>query len=384
VDELTRASSGRRVGLVYEEDYFWHESKVDFGPLVEGDAQFETPEARRRLLQLLMKLGLAERCVRLRATALSESDLVRVHDAAYVQRIREADATGGEAGESAPFGTGSFQVARRSAGGVHAAVANVMDGGVDCAFALVRPPGHHAERGRGRGFYIFANIPLAIEKARSEDQLSRVAVIDWDVHHGNGTQSIYYDDPHTLTISLHQERLYPKDSGTIEEAGGPGAPGTSINVPLPPGSGEGAYLHAWDDLIVPAVTSFEPDLIVVACGFDASQLDPSGRMLLTAASFRTLTRRALQLAADVCGGRLVLAQEGGYSPIYVPLCGAAVIGALLGDEPFDDPLGTIGDVHHQQLQPHQREMIDAAVEHHRAIARPTVSHDGNHSKRPTC
>jgi acetoin utilization deacetylase AcuC-like enzyme len=355
----------RRVGLVVEEDYFWHRSHVDFGPWVEGDAQFETPEARRRLLHLMQRLGQVDRCVRLGATELDDADLTRVHDPAYVAGIRAADATGGEAGESAPFGPGSFRIAARSAGGVHAAVAGVLDATVDTAFALVRPPGHHAERDRGRGFCVFANIAVAVEKARAEMGLVRVAVIDWDVHHGNGTQSIYWDDPDTLTISIHQDRLYPKDSGALDETGGPGAPGSCINVPLPPGSGEGAYLSAWHELIAPAVVGFGPDLVVVACGFDASQLDPSGRMLLTASSFAALTARAVDLAAVTCDGRLVLAQEGGYSPIYVPLCGAAVMSVLLGDDPFEDPFATIGDIHHQAVQPHQRAVIDAARELHR-------------------
>lgn len=350
----------QRVGLVVEEDYFWHRSQVDFGPWVEGDAQFETPEARRRLLQLMTRLGQVDRCIRLRATDIDDEILSLVHDPDYVAGIRAADATGGEAGESAPFGPGSYRIALRSAGGVHAAVAGVLDGRVDSAFALVRPPGHHAERARGRGFCLFANIAVAIEAARVESGLGRVVIIDWDVHHGNGTQSIYWDDPDTLTVSIHQDRLYPKDSGLLEEAGGPGAPGSCINVPLPPGSGEGAYLYAWDELIGPAVAAFAPELVVVACGFDASQLDPSGRMLLTASSFGLLTSRALQVAAEACQGRLVLAQEGGYSPVYVPLCGAAVMAALLGDEPFDDPLATIGDIHHQSLQPHQRAVVDAS------------------------
>ncbi|MBI1377343.1 MAG: class II histone deacetylase [Frankiales bacterium] len=363
---MAPALSVRRVALVHEEDYFWHESRVDFGPWVEGDAQFETPEPRRRLLQLLQRTGLADRCVRVRASELTDDDLVRVHTPAYVARIRAADLTGGEAGESAPFGPGSFSIARRSAGGVHAAVASVLDGTTDCGFALVRPPGHHAEVDRGRGFCIFANIAVAIEKARVSAGAApvRVAVVDWDVHHGNGSQSIYYDDADTLTVSIHQSGLYPKDSGRIEEVGGPAAPGTNINIPLPPGSGEGAYLYAWDTVIAPAVTAFKPDLIVVACGFDASQLDPSGRMLLTAGSFAALTARALDLAGSLCNGRLVLAQEGGYSPIYVPLCGAAVVSSLLGIESLDDPLSGIGGTEQQPLQEHQREIVDRAAQVH--------------------
>jgi acetoin utilization deacetylase AcuC-like enzyme len=210
-----------------------------------------------------------------------------------------------------------------------------------------------------------ANVPIAVEKARAEQGLGRVAIIDWDVHHGNGAQSIYYDDPNTLTISIHQDRLYPTDSGLVEEVGGPAARGQNVNIPLPPGSGEGAYFHAWDHVVVPAVGAFKPEMIVVSCGFDASQLDPSGRMLLTASGFGSLTVRALALAETVCSGRLVLAQEGGYSPIYVPICGAAVVTALLGDpQEIDDPLAMIGNAAHQTLQPHQQAVIDNVAEVH--------------------
>lgn len=351
-------SAVRRVGLVYEEDYFWHRSRVDFGAIVEGDSQFETPEPRRRLLNLLHKLGLTDLCTRVRADELTEADLRRVHAPEYLDRLLAADATGGEAGESAPFGPGSFAIARLAAGGVHAAVDATLAGRTDVAFALVRPPGHHAERARGRGFCLLANVAIAVEKARSQHGLGRVAIVDWDVHHGNGAQSLYYDDPTTLTISIHQDRLYPKDTGMVQEVGGPGALGSNLNVPLPPGSGEGAYLSAWDQVVAGAVERFEPELLVISCGFDASQCDPSGRMLLTAGSFRLLTLRALALADRVCAGRVVLAQEGGYSPIYVPICGASVVEALLGvGKVVDDPLAAIGDVANQSVQPHQAQAV---------------------------
>lgn len=351
---------------MFEERYFWHRAGMDLGSHVEGDAQFETPEARRRLLNLLQRLGLADECARIRATDVGEADLLRVHTEAYVERIRSADETGGEAGEHTPFGPGSYGIACLSAGGAHAAVSAVLDGAVDVAYALVRPPGHHAEAGRGRGYCIFANIAVAIERARAELGLTRVAVIDWDVHHGNGTQSIYYHDPETLTISLHQDRLYPSDSGLVDEIGGEGAEGANINIPLPAGSGEGAYLHAWDSLVEPAVRDFAPELVVVGCGFDASAFDPGGRMLLMASSFRALTARALDLA-ERSGGRLVMVHEGGYSPIYVPICGAAVVETLLGvPARVVDSLAFLGNLPDQALQPHQEQAVCAAVRAHRA------------------
>jgi acetoin utilization deacetylase AcuC-like enzyme len=351
-----------RVGLVHEETYFWHTSRIDFGPDVEGDVQLETPEPRRRLLNLLHRTGLSERAVRLRAHDLTREDLVRVHTPEYVDGIAAANGTGGDAGELTPFGPGSYDIARLSAGGVYAAFEGVLSGGCDSAFALVRPPGHHAERDRGRGYCVFANIAVAAEKARAEGLARRVAVIDWDVHHGNGTQWIYYDDPDTLTVSLHQDRLYPHDSGMVDEVGGPGAEGANVNVPLPAGTGIGGYLHAWDTVVAPAVRAFRPDVVVIACGFDASAFDPNARMLITAGGFRTLTERALDLAAEVCEGRLVMVQEGGYSPFYVPICGAAVIEKLLGEEPGVVDSGAFMDgLPDQELQPHQQTAVAAAL-----------------------
>lgn len=350
-----------RVGLAYEEDYFWHEWLLDFGPFVEPGFQFETPEPRRRMLSLLRKIGLTDLTQWLRASDITHADLLRVHRAEYVDMIEAANEMGGYAGEFTPFGPGGYDIARLSAGGVHASVDAVVSGSVDRAFALVRPPGHHAERDTGRGYCIFANIPVAIEKVRAERGLTRVAVVDWDVHHGNGTQWIYYDDPDTLTISIHQDALYPDDSGTIGERGGPGALGSCINIPLPAGSGRGAYLYAWDEVVAPAVRRFDPDLIVIACGFDASGFDPNARMLLSSNTFRVLTRRAIDLAEQTCGGRLVMAQEGGYSPLYVPLCGAAVVEELLECEPrFDDPGAYLDDLPDQALASHQQERVERA------------------------
>src|SRR5262249_36652641 len=172
-------------------------------------------------------------------------ELLRFHARRYVGSIRAmSEASGGDAGEGAPFGPGSFEVALLAAGGTITAVDAVLDGRVRNAYALVRPPGHHAEADLGRGFCIFGNRGVAIRPRRAARGRGRVAVVDWDVHHGNGAQKAFYRDPGVLTISIHQDRWYPQDSGSIDERGeGPGA-GFNINIPLPPGSGHGAYLAA--------------------------------------------------------------------------------------------------------------------------------------------
>lgn len=352
----------RRCGLVHDERYFWHQSLIHPAPDVEPGFAFEEPAARRRFLNLLMKTGLREQCVHLPPKALSRTDLLRVHTEDYLDEFAELSAgNGGEVGEWAGFGPGSYEVAALSAGGVYEAVRATLTNQVDVAFALVRPPGHHAEPDRARGYCLLANIPLAIHKARADLGIRRVAVVDWDVHHGNGTQTIFYDDPDVLAISLHQNRLYPEDSGGIDETGtGPGI-GTTINVPLPAGSGSGAYTAAFDQIVEPALHAFGPELIVVACGFDASGFDPMGRMILSAATFSDLTQRLLEVAGRLCDGHLVLAQEGGYSAMHVPLCGTAVISTLLGHpQPFIDDYGGLDDLPDQALSETQHTAVQAA------------------------
>lgn len=357
-------STHRRVGLVADEAGFWHESRADFGPSVEPGVQLETPEARRRLLHLIERLGLRRRMTPLEPLALAEADLARVHTADYLAAFRAQSAgAGGELGDFAGFGHGSYEIAVRSAGGVAAAVRAVLDGELDRAYALVRPPGHHAEPDRARGYCLLANIPIALELARARQGLGRVAIVDWDVHHGNGAQRIYWDDPDVLAISLHQDRLYPVESGAVEERGGDAALGATLNIPLPAGSGEGAYLAAFDRVVAPALRAFQPELLVVACGYDAAFLDPSSQMALTSATFGDLTRRVIELAEELCGGRLVIAQEGGYSPLYTPICGAAVVAALLEAEAeteLHDPYGRHLHTPEQNLLPHQLEAIERA------------------------
>ncbi len=174
--------------------------------------------------------------------------------------------------------------------------------------------------------------------------VGRVAVVDWDVHHGNGTQAVFWEDASVLAISLHQDGLYPAQSGSLDESG-PARRGTTLNVPLPAGSGTGAYLDAVDRVVVPALDAFAPELIVIACGFDAGALDPLGRMLLPAAAFGAMTERLLAAAARICDGRVVASHEGGYSAGHVPFCGLAVIEALSGlSAGVDDPFAYLAEV----------------------------------------
>ncbi|MGF1626504.1 MAG: class II histone deacetylase [Alphaproteobacteria bacterium] len=352
-------------GLVWDERFAWHDAgPASTSPWVEPYPALDRPEAKRRLWSLLQASGLADRLVPIRARPATDDELLRFHTPAYVDRVRAmALAGGGDAGESARFGGNGFEIARLAAGGCIAAVDAVLQRQVENAYALVRPSGHHAGPARGRGFCIFGNVVLAVEHARIVHGVKRVAVIDWDVHHGNGTQTAYYCDPSVLTISLHQDGCYPIDTGAASETGDGAGFGANINVPLPPGSGDGAYRAAFDRIVVPAVTAFRPELIVIASGYDAAVNDPLGRMLCHSGTFRAMADAVVQLARAHCQGRLVICQEGGYSPTYAPFCGLAVIETLAGEatEVVDPMLGWYASMGGQALQPHQVMAIEAAA-----------------------
>ena len=227
--------------------------------------------------------------------------------------FRSSDGTGGELGRRTPFGPGGFEVAAQSAGLALGALRAVLRGEMDNAYALSRPPGHHALPDFPNGFCLLANIAIAIRAVQAEGLAKRVAVLDWDVHHGNGTEAIFYDDPDVLTVSLHQDRNYPMDTGAFADRGTGAGQGFNLNIPLPPGTGHDGYLAALDRLALPAIRDFAPDVIIVACGYDAAANDPLGRMLATADTFRQMTARTMALANGLCGGKLLLVHEGGYS-----------------------------------------------------------------------
>ena len=358
----------RRTGLVWHERYMWHDtgsgtSELPSGGWLEPHVHAENPDTKRRLKNLLDASGLTEQLVALPPRAATVDELCRVHGLAYVELIRELSAgRGGDAGSEAPFGNGSFEIAALAAGGTIASVEAVLDGRVDNAYALVRPPGHHALPDLGMGFCIFANVAVAVRHAQAAREIGRVAVVDWDVHHGNGTQAAFWEDGSVLAISLHQDGLYPAESGSVDETGAGAGAGTTFNIPLPSGSGRGAYLSALDRVVVPALERFRPELIVIACGFDAGALDPLGRMMLAAGAFGELTERLLDVAARVCDGRLVLSHEGGYSAGHVPFCGLAVIEALSGlSAGIEDPFAYLEGIPGQELQSHQAAAIDAAA-----------------------
>ena len=326
-------------GFLWDERFMWHNTGLQFGPSngrdwVEPIESLENPIAKRRIKNLLDASGLTSKLNHLENYSATDDDIIRVHHQSYLDEVRKISDTGGgnlaKRMAATHIGEKGIDIALLAAGGVISSIRSVVNGTVDNAYALIRPPGHHALAGEALGFCVFSNAAIGGAYALSQLGIDRIAYVDWDVHHGNGTQEIFWEDPRVLTISIHQENSFPPDSGGVDEIGGGEGEGLSINIPLPPGSGELVYLHAFDRVITPALKRFQPDLIIVPCGFDAGFHDPLGRMMLSSESFRLMTSRIMQTAEEICQGRIVMTHEGGYSPHSVPFHCLAVIEQLSG------------------------------------------------------
>ncbi len=334
----------------HDELCLWHSTgeAVLFLPVggwlqpLAGGGHPESPESKRRFKSLLDVSGLSGQLSVRSAQPVTDEDILRVHTPDYVARFKElSQGRGGEIGPEALFSHGGFEIAALSAGLAKRAVADVLTGEVRNAYSMSRPPGHHALRDQGMGFCLLSNIAIAVESAKAEHGLGRVAVLDWDVHHGNGTQAIFYDRSDVLTISLHQENCFPTDSGPVEERGEGDGLGYNVNVPLPPGSGHEAYLHAMQQIVLSTLRDYRPEMIIVASGLDANAVDPLARQMLHSGSFRELTRLVTELADEICDGKVVAVHEGGYAESAVPFCGLAIVETLSGirttvADPFEE------------------------------------------------
>ena len=357
-------------GLAWEERTMWHDTGWYFGPTdvsewVEPIVSPENVDCKRRIKNLLDVAGLTEMLRSLEVEPASDKDLLAVHSENHLQYIKDVSSKGG-GNVAKQFGTTSlgengFQIAALAAGAAISCVKAVMSGTVNNAYALVRPPGHHADADQSMGFCIFNNAAIAASFALRDYELERVAFVDWDVHHGNGTQSIFWNNDRVLTISIHQDNCFPPNSGSLSEVGGKKALGSCLNIPLPPGSNEGVYLAAFERVILPALKIFKPDFIFVPCGFDAGFHDPLGRMMLRSGSFRKLTKMIKEVAKDLCEGRLVMTHEGGYSPHSVPFHALAVFEELSGiDTNVVDPYGNASNAEISELLNHEEDVISAA------------------------
>ncbi len=330
-------------GFVFDERMLGHDTGMEDVVTTDQGSFTLSPESHpsaasitRRIKEFLDGSSLTGMMQPLAARAATEDELAVYHTREYIEGIRAVSQGGPKDGAwgivaiDTPLSGRSFEAALYAAGGAINAVRAVLEGEVRNAYALLRPPGHHAMKNRAMGFCIFNNAVIAAQYVRDAFHLERVMIVDWDVHHGNGTQDAFYHDPHVLFLSLHQENWYPKLSGELEQVGNGAGIGTTVNIPLPAGTGDRGYRAAFEQLVVPIGLQFQPELLIISAGQDASWLDPLAHMMMTMDGFRALSAQMVQLAHEVCQGRIVLLQEGGYSASYVPYCTAAVVEPLLG------------------------------------------------------
>ncbi|MEP6802564.1 MAG: histone deacetylase [Acidobacteriota bacterium] len=301
----------------------------------EHEAPYEHPERPARLAAIESRLereGLTARCRRIPAREATRDELLAVHTSRLVLEI---EATAGRRYTSLDPDTyaspGSALAARLAAGGLVDLALGVLRGELRNGLALLRPPGHHAEADRAMGFCLFNNVAVAARAAQRDAGPARILIVDWDVHHGNGTQNTFYEDASVLYFSTHQWPFYP-GTGAITETGASRAAGRTINVGWPAGRGDADHLAAFDDLLLPVAREFDPDLVLVSCGFDAARGDLLGQQLLSPGGYAAMTSRLQSLA----GGKLILALEGGYALDAIAASAAACLQALLGD-PAEEP-----------------------------------------------
>ena len=297
--------AGAKTGFVYSDAFLAHET---------GEGHPERPERLTAIVRRLERAGLLGQLERIEPRAATRPWLTTLHAPAYIDRVERTCREGPAYLDSpdTPVSRGSFQAALLAAGGVMAAVDAVLQGKVRNAFCAIRPPGHHALRDRAMGFCLFGNVALAARYAQRRYNLSRVLIVDWDVHHGNGTQAFFEEDPSVFYFSVHRSPFYP-GTGHAEDRGSGAAAGTKLNVPLPAGSAGGAYERAFAEQLRPAALAFRPDCVFISAGFDAHADDPLGGMRLTAEDYGRLTAAVKDIAAQACRGRLVSVLEGGYS-----------------------------------------------------------------------
>jgi acetoin utilization deacetylase AcuC-like enzyme len=275
---------------------------------------------------------------RLEPRDATAEELTALHPAAYVEALdRACREGGGWADPDTYILSASCAAARQAAGACLIATEAVLSGAVQSAFCAVRPPGHHARPTQAMGFCLLNNIALAARYAQGHGA-ERIAIVDIDVHHGNGSQDAFYDDPSVLYVSTHEYPFYP-GTGPATETGAGGGRGTNVNIPLPGRSGDGEYAAAFDEVVEPVVRRYQPDLLLVSLGLDAHYADPLAGMSLSVDGYGGLAERIVALAAELCGGRAVFALEGGYHPVALPWGVRRVIEVLLGETPAPDPLG---------------------------------------------
>ena len=318
-----RGPEDAATGLVYDEAYLDHDT---------GGSHPETSDRLRAIMDRLRKEGLLKRLRRIEPRKAARKWITTIHTPDYVENVAETCRAGNSCLHSLDtrICPASFQVALLAVGGVLEAVDALQAGRVPNAFCAVRPPGHHATADRAMGFCLFNNVAIAARYAQQQHGLDRVLIVDWDTHHGNGTQDAFYDDPSVLYFSCHQSPFYP-GTGAASETGRGEGEGYTINVPLPAGTGNEEYLKAFRETLRPRALEFDPDLVLISAGFDAHRADTLGGMDVTEDGYARMTTEVMGIADECCAGRIVSSLEGGYALAHQARAVAAHLKALMGD-----------------------------------------------------
>ena len=317
-----------KVGYVYDPVYLEH----DTGQHPENAARLEAVMSR------LEESSLKKRLYHIPPRPATVEELALVHHEEYIAYVRAvAKKGGGWLDPDTVVSPGSYKAALYAAGGLIRATEVVMTEG-GSAYGLVRPPGHHATATQAMGFCLFNNVAIAARYALKRFNLGRIAIIDFDVHHGNGTQDTFYNDPKVLYVSTHEFPLYP-GTGGLEETGSGDAKGTTVNIPLPAGSGDGEYLQVFDEVIVPVVKRFSPELILVSAGYDGHWSDRLAMMDLSVTGYAKMVGIIKGLADELCQGHLVFTLEGGYNLEALAASVRATFEVLLGKNDIEDTVG---------------------------------------------
>jgi acetoin utilization deacetylase AcuC-like enzyme len=294
-----------RTGFVYHQDYLQHDM---------GFGHPESPDRLRAIVTRLEGAGLLARLTRIEPAPAADEWITQVHAPVYLTHLKKRAPQSGHVSldPDTSISPGSLPAAYLAAGGALAAADAIMAGRVNNAFCAVRPPGHHAEHDRAMGFCLFNNVAIAARYLQRRHGIERVLIVDWDVHHGNGTQHTFYGDPTVLFFSTHQYPYYPGTGRATERGEGKGE-GATVNVPMTQGQGDEDYCEVFERVLVPAADDFKPEFVIISAGFDAHRDDPLAGMALTEDGYGALSRIVLNVAGRHCQGRVLSCLEGGYN-----------------------------------------------------------------------
>ncbi len=318
-----------KTALVSDRRYMLH---------VAGRAHPERPERVETMIEMAESLG-RPGLIPLTPRPATPAELALCHSADYIAAVeRTAALRRFDFDPDTRTSSATWKVAGLAAGGALTAIEAIIGGAAENAFALVRPPGHHAFAGRAMGFCFFNNVAIAARALIDRHGFRRVLILDWDVHHGNGTQELFYESADVMYMSIHQYPFYP-GTGAFNELGAGAGAGYTVNAPLPATFGDDEYLRIFDDLLMPMARRFNPEFVLVSAGFDCHYRDPLGGMRVTEAGFLAMTRRLKRLAAECCAGRMAMILEGGYDLRALAESGRAVLEELgrAADEPIARP-----------------------------------------------